>query len=305
LTVLSSCTLFLYLVAPELFAANYERDESIFVFPAVPQDSDIDYSFSVTGNVACVGVIRYEYIPNKPFASFREPLEPPLDDGILAAGIFQNLKSYDNVMFIYIPAKSNQAKGWPEIHWTRYEYEYVWEGEIVNGTAQEAKLDIYVYAVSNSGFSRKAVLKSAKMPSAEMEFNNYISTADVVHEIPPYYWGRFISISSGAEYKLYAVVEDNYYARYPGFKQRERRKTGSSRVDSLAKFFLKQGQKFQLVDKSDVVVSEIYGNTYMLYDTLPESEWEAMKQNIGMFYVYRLIARALFLPDRITDDVYF
>jgi hypothetical protein len=80
---------------------------------------------------------------------------------------------------------------------------------------------------------------------------------------------------------------------------------GSSRVDNLAKFFLKQGQKFQLVDKSDVVVAEIYGDTYTLYDTLPESEWEAMKQNIGMFYVYRLIVRALFLPDHITDDVYF
>jgi hypothetical protein len=74
----------------------------------------------------------------------------------------------------------------------------------------------------------------------------------------------------------------------------------------LARFFLKEGQKFQLVDKNGTVAAEIYGNVYTIYDTLPESEWEDMKQqNIGMFYVYRSIARALFLTDNITDTVYF
>jgi hypothetical protein len=137
-----------------------------------------------------------------------------------------------------------------------------------------------------------------------MVFNNYISEADAVREIPPYYWGKFIS--SGGEYKLYAVVEDDYYARYPDFTQRERRKiSGVRRIDSLAKFFLKEGQKFQLVDKSGAVVAEIYGDLYTIFDTLPEAEWEGMKHNIGMFYVYRLIARALFATTYITEEVYF
>jgi hypothetical protein len=45
---------------------------------------------------------------------------------------------------------------------------------------------------------------------------------DVVPETPPYYWGKFIS--SGSEYKLYAVVEENYHAKYRDFTQRERKK---------------------------------------------------------------------------------
>jgi hypothetical protein len=78
--VLSGCTLFLYYLAPDLFAINYERDESVFVFTAVPQDNDVDYSFPVTGSAAHGGVIRYEYIPAKPFSLFRERelLDPPL-----------------------------------------------------------------------------------------------------------------------------------------------------------------------------------------------------------------------------------
>jgi hypothetical protein len=101
-------------------------------------------------------------------------------------------------------------------------------------------------------------LESAKTATAEMEFNNYISEADIVPETPPYYWGRFIS--SGSEYKLYAVAEENYYAKHPDFTQRERKGMGGSRVDSLARFFLKEGRKFQLVDKSGAVAAEIYGN---------------------------------------------
>jgi hypothetical protein len=159
-------------LVPDIFTENYERDERIFVFPAVPQFNDSDYSFPVTGNAVCSGIIRYVYIPNKPFALFRErePLAPPPDNGILVSGIFQSRQTNDNKEFIYIPAKFNQSNGWPEIYWTRYEYEYIWEGEIAAGAAQKAKLDLYVYAGDNRGIMRKAVLKSAKVPYEERGF---------------------------------------------------------------------------------------------------------------------------------------
>jgi len=65
------------------------------------------------------------------------------------------------------------------------------------------------------------------------------------------------------------------------------------RVETTMKFFLKEGQKFQIVDAFSTVVVELCGNTYTLYDTLPQTEWDNMKQAIALFHTFRVFAKRL------------
>jgi hypothetical protein len=85
-----------------------------------------------------------------------------------------------------------------------------------------------------------------------------------------------------------------YYAKYPDFSQRERTElTISSRVETTAYNFLRKAQKFQILNKSDAVVAELSENNYTLYDTLPQTEWDDMKQALALFHAFRYIAKGL------------
>jgi hypothetical protein len=56
---------------------------------------------------------------------------------------------------------------------------------------------------------------------------------------------------------------------------------------------LRNGQKFQILDSADAVVAELRENHYTLYDTLPQTEWDDMKQGLALFHAFRCIAGGL------------
>jgi hypothetical protein len=295
-----------------------------YSFPATTEEHDIDYSYPVTEKIAETGTILYKRDAYTQFDFFPKlsgkeyPLTPPLNDteifvsGTVAGG------GAANALFIHIPAKS--AKGTPEIHWTPYDYEYTWRGEIAfDGAVQTAMISFNLYASDQEGKLLMVVLNSAISPfkntgmfsgfrkwftnkkpndreshGVNMEFNTYLSRVSVVEKEPPYQWGIFIL--DDRKYTIYAVIEDNYYAMYPDFTQMERGKNAwfGSRVTSRADFFLKKGQKFQIVNIDGVVVSELFGDVYRIYDTLPEHEWGDIKRNLAMLYVFRLITRSIY-----------
>ncbi|MDR3115269.1 MAG: hypothetical protein LBU25_07095, partial [Treponema sp.] len=64
-------------------------------------------------------------------------------------------------------------------------------------------------------------------------------------------------------------------------------------AESTAYEFLRNGQKFQILDSADAVVAELRENHYTLYDTLPQTEWDDMKQGLALFHAFRCIAGGL------------
>jgi riboflavin synthase len=280
-------------MTPEAYTKTY-------AFPEIAEQNLLDYSFPVTGNIAMEGYLIYRPDPKSYYPTIREPegFVPSHDAEIIITGKISYRESSTNMAFIVIPGRN--TGGLPEIHWTPYQYRSVWNGEIVFDTmTQKAKLDLYVHAADTKGEYKMAVLKKAQTQDAHIDYAYYITAAEAVPQKPPYRWADFFTRDDTA-YALYAVREENYYIKYPDYTEADRKKSKLSYIDaapwadSLSEFFLKPEQKFQLLDKTGVVAAEIMGNRYVIYDTVPESEWDAMRQNIGLFYVFRLIARKIF-----------
>jgi riboflavin synthase len=272
----------------------------MYAFPEIAEQNLLDYSFPATGNIAMEGYLAYRPKPTFYYAPIREPegFVPSHDTEIIIIGNLFNREALTNMAFIVIPGRN--TGGLPEIHWTPYQYRYIWDGEIVFDTmTQKAKLDLYVHASDKEGEYKIVVLKKAQTQDAHIDFTYLIKAARAVPQPPPFRWGEFVTGDDSA-YTLYAVREENYYIKYPDYTEADRKKLkmsvigSSSQTDSLSEFFLKPEQKFQLLDKTGVVAAEIMGNRYVIHDTVPESEWDAMRQNIGLFYVFRLIARKIF-----------
>ncbi|MDR2052199.1 MAG: hypothetical protein LBP80_02200 [Treponema sp.] len=88
---------------------------------------------------------------------------------------------------------------------------------------------------------------------------------------------------------------------YPDFSQRERGTQwnglwlgfAGSRVETTAYNFLRDEQKFQILDNSGTVVAELRQDIYKLYDSLPREEWEGMKQALALFHAFRYLAKRL------------
>jgi hypothetical protein len=285
--------------------APYEEREAVYNFHACEEETDNDFSYPVTGNIAVTGTLVY--IPREPtalelfgldFLSKKEKKVPSLpanDTEILVSGLLKTPDSSKDTSWVRFYTKN--SRGLRPVWFTKYYYDYIWDGIIMfNGTRKNAKLYIYEYVMYGSGDVKLVEMNSAKNQPSGIDFTHLIGT-DAVVDSPPFQWGKFISDTE--EYGLYAVIETNYYAKYPDFTQEDREKakwlaSTYSKVDNYFEFFLKAGQKFQLINSAGLVVAEIYGNTYTIYDILPESEWDGMKQNMALFYVFRLIARRIF-----------
>jgi hypothetical protein len=284
--------------------------EAVYNFFAVTDEKDNDFSYPVTGNIATTGMLVYIPMPQEPalferflLGVFAEKEEKPQhlpsmiptnDTEILASGVLRLCGLSGGFDFVKIHTKN--PNGYPPVWLVTDHTHYMWDGEIAfNGALEKAQFDIYMY-VLNGGVKLIETYSEGKQQSG-MEFTYAVTDADAVIAKPPFKWGKFIS--GVASYGLYSGVETNYYATYPDFTKAEWETAtwtpvSSTKLDSYFKFFLKPGQKFQLVNKAGKVVAEIFGNTYTIYDALPQSEWDRMKQNMALFYVYRLIARHFF-----------
>jgi hypothetical protein len=123
------------------------------------------------------------------------------------------------------------------------------------------------------------VLDCATTETVSVEMNDYITTNNFTRHMPPHFWGEFVL--GGRAYRIFSVVEGVYY----GWRD--------TRAESTAYEFLRNGQKLQILDNSDTVVAELCENNYTLYGTLPQTEWDNMKQALALFHAFRYIAQGL------------
>jgi hypothetical protein len=301
-----SLTVVLSACVSVLSPAPHEERAAVYNFFAVTDEKDNDFSYRVTGNIAATGMLVYMPMSREPalFERFyeREEGPPPLpstDTEIIASGVLRYRGLLGGFDFVKIHTKN--PSGYPPIWLVEDHDHYMWDGEIAfNDTRERTQFDIYTY-VLNGGI-KLIETYSAEKQQIGMEFAYAVTDADAVITKPPFKWGKFIS--DAASYGLYSGVETDYYATYPDFTKAEWKiatwaPVSSTKLDSYFKFFLKPGQKFQMVNSAGLVVAEIYGNIYTIYDTLPESEWDSMKHNMALFYVYRLIARRFFYSNAV------
>jgi hypothetical protein len=137
---------------------------------------------------------------------------------------------------------------------------------------------------TKSGDKNKTILlDTAKTDFFSFEFSGPIGGASFDASDPavpnfPWWVGEFIA--QDKTYRLNAVVEIGPEYEYPPDYPYKDPFAYETR-----KHFFYPEQKFQIVDmSSNTVLAEIQNGAYTLYDTTPETEREAMKCNIGLFY---------------------
>jgi hypothetical protein len=261
----------------------------------VPAVEDIDYSYPTSGNVAAAGSIVFRFKPRFWEKLFRNPESPaPANESEIL--IYMNLRK----AVWFWPWLPEERGGPYLLIFNESADQYTAKGDIVFGSARRnGKLIIWKYPVETTDDNfRLIVLMSANTETVSVEMNNFIasgSTIHVLHYTPPYYWGDLVLRDKA--YRIFSVIEEDYYAKYPDFSQKERgskqRGFVGGRVETTAHNFLRSEQKFQITDNSRVVMAELYGDVYTLYDTLPQTEWDAMKQALALFHAFRVIAGRL------------
>jgi hypothetical protein len=280
----------------------------------VPAAEDIDYSYPATGAAAQEGAIVFKSKPALLEKLFYNPALPvPADESeiVVYFGFETEGFRWDwdldmdaallKLLLEWIPPERSGGRG--AILWGDVDKHYGKCDILFGNASREGELRIRRHPAKptdstirkNSGFNPLIVLDSATTENVSVEMNDYISggkTSHLIRHIPPYPWGELVL--SGRAYRIFSVVEKAYYAMYPDFSQEERKGyAGSNRVETTAGNFLRKEQRFQILDNSDAVVAELSENNYTLYDTLPQTEWDDMKQALALFYAFRILARGL------------
>jgi hypothetical protein len=265
---------------------------------------DIDYSYPVSGNVAAQGTIVFKYKPGFWEKLFHNP-EPPVpaneSEIVVYLGFVVDFSRIFDWRSGWIPPEQSGGEGRFLLGETDG---YVGKCDILFGNASR-KGEIVIWknpSETSANVPTTVLLDSATTETISVEMNDYISsgkTSHVVRSMPPYLWGKLVL--SGRAYRIFSVIEESYYAMYPDFSQRERGTVwhglrfgfAGSRVETTAHNFLRDEQKFQVLDNSGEVVAELRRDSYTLYDTLPQTEWEDMKQALALFYAFRYIAERI------------
>jgi hypothetical protein len=281
---------------------------SLLSGPDIPVVEDMDYSYPVMSAVVERGTILFKYKPGFWEKLFYNP-DPPVPANESEIIVYLGFVLDFGWQSGWIPLERSGSRG--VLLWGDTD-KRVGKCDILFGNASsEGKLVIRKNPSKPAdNESVLMVLDSATTKTVSVEMNDYISTYRVMHSMPPYSWGELVL--SGRAYRIFSVIEEAYYARYPDFSQRERGidwngfviGTYGSRVETTAKNFLRNEQKFQILGNSDTVVAELHENNYTLYDSLPQTEWDNMKQALALFHAFRYIAQRLMEGDSTGNNVY-
>jgi hypothetical protein len=249
----------------------------------------------LTGNIVGTGTLGYEEKKTGFFAAIfslfsKKEERIPVAGEILAKGSY---KAQGEPRGIYRIAYPQKNKNLPQsILIDTYHVHYKWTGDIMfSDKTHEANFLIDADGTKAGDRNKTILLDTAETAFSRFEFSGPIGDTDfeVAPEsgIPsvPWWVGDFISEDKTC--RLYTVVKTELeHTNPPGLKDPyayETRKT----------FFYPE-QKFQIVDTaSNTVLAEIYHNAYTLYDTTPETEREAMKCNIGLFYALLQVSKQI------------
>jgi hypothetical protein len=265
-----------------------QRTEKIDVNHAIP-------SALLTGNIVETGTLGYEEKKTGFFAAIvslfsKKEERIPVAGEILAKGSY---KAQGEPRGIYRIAYPQKNKNLPQyILIDTYHVHYKWTGDIMfSDKTHEANFLIDADGTKAGSRNKTILLDTAETEFSRFEFSGPIGGTDFEAAsksgVPSFPWWVGDFISEDKTYRLDAVVQIGPEHAYPpGFQDPyayETRKT----------FFYPE-QKFQIVDTaSNTVLAEIYNNAYTLYDTTPETEREAMKCNIGLFYAVLQVSKQI------------
>jgi hypothetical protein len=243
---------------------------------------DTDHAIPPMGNMIETGALGYAEKKTGFFFNLfsKEEERIPAEGEILAKGSYKAQGKPEGIIRLAYPQKNkNLAQVILESNYHQY---YKWAGDIMfSGRALKANFLIDADGTQSGGRNKTFLLDTAKTESFRFEFSGPIGSMSFDAsdpEIPNFPWWVGDFIAQDKTYRLYAVVEiGSEYEYPPGVEDPYAYET--------RKHFFYPEQKFQIVDVvSNTVVAEICRNAYTLYDTTPETEREAMKCNIGLFY---------------------
>jgi hypothetical protein len=138
--------------------------------------------------------------------------------------------------------------------------------------AIEPKLDIQKLFVHNSEAMLVLIVKQAESKNVSFLMNDWFDARESLEEWPVWFGRMKIS---GASYNIYLVTEHEIKADI---------EDAEPEYDKMGLAFFRNDQKFQIVDEQGVVVAELKGENYEVYNTIPNDLIDEIKLGIGFLY---------------------
>jgi hypothetical protein len=260
---------------------NYSVDEAGF----------IDHSFQSTGDCVeqgSIGVLKQKTLPlfNIPIGKTK----PPQAD-LAIVGYLQE-KAPDKIVLKNFESKIEGELDAFMI--TGFKRDYRWIGSVtMNNYTSEINFRFDGYTPTKDIDDLSFVLVESKGQN-RIELNRRLDK----HRVStfPYPLGSFylgetcyhLYVVKEIEYTLTSttVPEETLLAYEPDILEGNR---------ELINLVFRQDQKFQVVNEAHQGVADIQGDSYALYDPLPASDRQAMKQLIAQLYAFIRVARQLHL----------
>jgi hypothetical protein len=257
--------------------------------PISSEEIEIDHSVIPDGDVVEVGPLGYEEKKTGLVALFssREKKLSPAEKEIFVNGSYEAQSNEPSPIFYVAYPKKNEKLAGQMILVNTYRMYFKWTGDILfSDKIHQANFLIEANAPKEGGKGKTILLDTAKNDFYRFEFSGPIGymTFDADSEVPAFPWWVGDFTAGDKTYRLNAVVETGIKYHYPENFSGKAIPDDPFAYETRKNFFYPK-QKFQIVDaESNTVLAEIHNNVYILYDTVPETEREAMKCNIGLFY---------------------
>lgn len=260
---------------------NYTIDEAGF----------IDHSFQTEGDnieQGSIGILKQRMFPlfNIPIGKTK----PPQAD-IAIAGYLQE-KAPDKIAL-----KNFESRNEGELDTfmiTGFRRDYRWIGSVtMNNQTSELNFRFEGYTPTEDIKYLSFELTETKSGD-RIELNRHLNR----HRVSsfPYLLGSFyiketcysLYIAKEIEYALTSstIPEEKLFTYHPDLLEGDR---------ELINLVFRRDQKFQVVNEARQGVANMQGDSYILYDTLPISDRQAMKLLIAQLYTFIRVARQLHL----------
>jgi hypothetical protein len=174
---------------------------------------------------------------------------------------------------------------------------YNWKGTIeYSGVMVNADVSIDVYGDKET---RIFVLHKARIEQTTSSIKMR-EAWDMYNDFEFPYWIGNFSIGMN-EYRIFFVLDDEYTvsSSKTALSDDEKEYYLAQHSDTMRNLYFfdylfREDQKFQIISNAGTVVAEICGDTYLLYDALPEHERGSIKQNIGIFSIFLYKTKELY-----------
>lgn len=231
--------------------------------PSPPPDP-VDHSFSVTGEVMETGNVASVLERARPF-SRAHPLHAA---DILLTGVVRQPLSIGITFLHTVKLKYQDDDTIWILPGTRKSYQ--WIGTVViDGNSLDTEIDFHVYGGSD-GSGKQFILRNALLGQTRLEADDPLDVYNSTTGSFPFLIG-YAHLPDNS-YRIFAVRDNFNYSDPWNFNKN---------------VFYDSMQKFQLLNEENSVVAELEKGRYTIYDSLPETELEGIKQAIALLIGFR------------------